>query len=149
MYRAQAPYFDGCLISAEGFRKFIAEGEPAYSAVQGLIGRERHFRTTGTPALDRQLDQGLVAITEKFGVRPAFGFYDPSKFTFGAEAWRMNAWASPEDTDIPSSRHTVAFGWDLFHSEFFDIDQSGSTIVAIARSSSRDGSKWTSADSNL
>jgi len=42
----------------------------------------------------------------------------------------MNAFATPINTDIPGTRGTVAFGWDLF-TELHKYDSSGMTIMAI------------------
>ena len=44
----------------------------------------------------------------------------------------MNAFATSEDTALAGTQGTIAFGWDLFRKEFYEYDNSGSTIVAIA-----------------
>ena len=43
----------------------------------------------------------------------------------------MNAFATQENTDIPRTRGTVGFGWDLFRKEFYEHDNSGMSIMAI------------------
>ena len=131
---AAPPYFDGCFITPAGYQKFRNQNDGIYSISDGLMAKNRHFRTTGDAALDRDLDRALGVAADIFSVNPAFGFYDPAKYRGSneAESWHMNAWASSENTDISGTRGTVAFGWDLFHREFFEFDNSGLTIMAIA-----------------
>jgi hypothetical protein len=126
--------FDGCSISPAVYHRFNS-GRPAFSSVaDGLFARNRHFRSTGDRTLDRDLDRALTVVADLFGVNPAFGFYDPSQFR-GADddpdSWIMNAWASAESTDIRGTWGTVGFGWDLFHKEFFEFDNSGTSIITI------------------
>jgi hypothetical protein len=130
---APSSYFNGCLISPAGYQRFLLQGEKGHPIVDGLFAKNRHFRTTGNGSLDRDLDRALAVVADLFGVNPAFGFYDPAQFqgTGNLESAVMNAWATPEDTDIPGTRGTVAFGWDLFHDEFYKHDDSGMTIIAI------------------
>jgi hypothetical protein len=71
---ASAPTFQGCLISSEGYQQYRTNAEGLYGASDGLIARNRHFRTTGDPALDRDLDKALGVIADLFSVNPAFGF---------------------------------------------------------------------------
>jgi hypothetical protein len=131
--RAATSYFDGCCISPIGYQKFQSQNDGVFSIEDGLMQKNRHSRTTGDPAVDRELDRALGVVADLFGVNPAFGFYDPAQYqgTGEAESRRMNAWATQENTDLAGIRGTVAFGWDLFRSEFFDHDQTGMTIVAI------------------
>jgi hypothetical protein len=128
---ATSKYFDGCFITPGGYEKFRSHGDGVYSLADGLMARNRHFRTTGDSALDRDLDRALSIVADLFEVTPAFGFYDPSRFSDGPEIRRLNAFATGEATDIPGTRGTVAFGWDLFREEFYEHDRSGLTIVAI------------------
>jgi hypothetical protein len=100
-----------------------------------LFERSRHFRSTGESTLDRDLEKGLELISENFSVRPAFGFYNPNDLRYhdgDAEKLIMNAWATSEDTDIPGTSGTVAFGWDLFQDEFHNHDPTGVSIMAVA-----------------
>ena len=130
---SQGPAFDGCLISPVAYRE-ATNSWTMSTVADGLFSRNRHMRTTGDSSLDHDLDRALTVIADLFKVNPAFGFYDPSQLKWGqddAERFVMNAWASPECTDIPGTWGTVAFGSDLFHSEFFEHDSSGTTIVAI------------------
>jgi hypothetical protein len=104
-----------------------------YPIADGMISRNRHFRTTGDPSIDRDLDRALSTIADLFDVNPAFGFYDPAMFPNRvAEGNVMNAFATQEDTDIPDTHGTVAFGWDLFKTEFYQYDGTGMSIMAIA-----------------
>jgi hypothetical protein len=130
---APLPLFDGCFISPPGYKRFRAENDGIFAVTDGLMDKSRHFRTTGDPLMDRDLDRAIGVVADIFKVSPAFGFYDPQKYvgTGEAESWRMNAWATTEDTEIPGTRGTVAFGWDLFRSEYFDFDRTGTTIVTI------------------
>jgi hypothetical protein len=100
---------------------------------EGFFSRNRHWRTTGNAAVDRDLDRALGVLADLFGVNPAFGFFDPTKLSDprGMEANGMNAFATNENTDIQGSRGTVAFGWQLFHQEFHGHDKSGMTVMAI------------------
>ena len=43
----------------------------------------------------------------------------------------MNAFATPENTNIPGTHGTVAFGWDLFRQEFYEYDNTGLTVMTI------------------
>jgi hypothetical protein len=130
---AAARYFDGCFITPEGYREFLSQREEMHPIVDGLFERNRHFRTTGNASIDRDLDRALGVVADLFSVSPAFGFYDPAKFQGSdePESSNMNAWATLENTDIPGTRGTVAFGWDLFRKEFYEYDNSGMTIMAI------------------
>jgi hypothetical protein len=132
--RSAIRVFDGCSISSAGYKQFHSAANGLYSSTEGLISRNRHFRTTGDSSVDRDLDRALGVIADLFGVNPAFGFYDPQQFqgSEGVESNVMNAFASPIDTAIPGTRGTVAFGWDLFQSEYYGYDRTGMTIMAIA-----------------
>jgi hypothetical protein len=103
------------------------------SPIDSLFGRDRYIRTTGDQTVDRNLDQAMKLVADLFGVTPAFGFYDPKKIydEDDADSWIMNAWATQEDTDLPGTKGTVAFGFDLFKRELYQYDSSGSTIMAI------------------
>jgi hypothetical protein len=126
--------FQGCLISPGGYRQFRNSAEGLYSSSDNLIQRNRHFRTTGDGSLDRDLDRAFGVVADLFGISPAFGFYDPSQFqnAGGMESNVMNAFATPEDTDIRGTHGTVGFGWDLFQREFYQFDNTGMSIMAIA-----------------
>jgi hypothetical protein len=125
-------YFEGCFLTSDGYQKYRSHREGVYSITDGLMSRNRHFRTTGDSAMDRDLDRALGVIADLFGINPAFGFYDPSKFSAGeGESNRMNAFATMENTNVPGTQGTVGFGWDLFHTEFYQYDSSGMTIMAI------------------
>jgi hypothetical protein len=130
---AAAAFFDGCFISPQGFQLWNQSRPPMSSAIDGLWQRNRHFRTTGNAAIDRDLDRALSVVSDLLGVNPAFGFYDPGQFRSSdqPESMIMNAWASPEKTDIAGTWGTIGFGWDLFLKEFYGFDDSGTTIIAI------------------
>ncbi len=127
-----ATYFDGCFITPEGYHRYQSQRERVYPVTAGLLTRNRHFRTTGDPALDRDLDRALGTIADLFEVNPAFGFYDPTNFQNGPESSVMNAFAIDRNTDIAGTQGTVGFGWDLFRTEFYQFDRTGMTIMAIA-----------------
>ncbi len=104
-----------------------------YAVADGLVARNRYWHTTGDRAIDRDLDRALGVVADLFGIYPAFGFYDPSNLQnpVGVERNGMNAFASPENTDIPGTKSTVGFGWDLFRNEFYQYDNSGVSVMAI------------------
>ena len=130
---AEPRLFQGCLLTPEGYRQYRAQRESVHLISEGLMSRNRHWHTTGDPALDRDLDRALAKVADLFGVNPAFGFYDPSRLRnpVGFEQNGMNAFASDENTDIPGTRGTVGFGWDLFHREFYEFDPTGLTVMGI------------------
>jgi hypothetical protein len=127
------PHFYGCLISPSEYLKAKVLPQNMGTLPNGLFATNRYAHTTGDPEMDRKLDRAMVLVGILFGVKPAFGFYDPSKYRDkeDADSWIMNAWASPEDTDIPGTRGTVSFGVDLFQRELREYDNTGSTIMAI------------------
>jgi hypothetical protein len=129
--KATSRFFQGCFITSEGYREYRSQRQAVYSVGDGLIARNRHFRTTGDSALDRDLDRALGVVADLFEVNPAFGFYDPSRFPSGAERNVMNAFATQENTEIAGTGGTVGFGWDLFSREFYNYDNTGMTIIAI------------------
>lgn len=127
--------FDGCFISPAAFNKFKRADTGFAAIADGLFARTRHFRSTGDAAVDRDLDRALRVVSDNFSVRPAFGFYDPNGTQYtddDPERMIMNAWATSEMTDIPGTWGTVAFGWDLFESEFQRHDKTGVSIITIA-----------------
>jgi len=128
---AASQYFNGCFITSEGYRRYQSQREGVYPVADGLLAKNRHFRTTGDSALDRDLDRALGIVADLFEVNPAFGFYNPSNFKGRDEGSVMNAFATPKNTDIPGTEGTVAFGWDLFTRELHNYDSSGMTIMAI------------------
>jgi hypothetical protein len=131
---AAAPrLFQGCLLTPEGYRQYRSQSETVYSIADSLMARNRYWHTTGDPNIDHDLDRALQIAAELLSVTPAFGFYDPTKLQnpTGAEHYGMNAFASPEDTEIPGTKGTVGFGWELFHQEFYQYDNSGMTVMAI------------------
>jgi hypothetical protein len=99
----------------------------------GTVARNRYRHTTGDPSLDADLDRALAFVADLFNVNPAFGFYDPAQLQnpVGAERDGMNAFASPEHTDIPGTRGTVGFGLALFSQEFYQHDNAGLTLMTI------------------
>jgi hypothetical protein len=103
------------------------------SATAGLIARDRYLRTTRDPAIDRDLDRAMGVVADLMRVMPAFGFYEPKTFSRDddRDSWVMNAWASQDDTDIPGTKGTVCFGFDLFRKELYEYDDTGATIMAI------------------
>jgi hypothetical protein len=125
-------YFDGCLLNAAGFKQFRATND-VFRLSDGLFARSRHFRTTGDSLLDKDMDRALGVVADLFVVMPAFGFYDPAKFagTDAFEADGLNAFATNENTEIPGTRGTVGFGWDLLRREFYEFDKTGVTVMAV------------------
>src|SRR4051794_27907096 len=73
-----SPIFDGCAISTNGYQQFRSQNENIGPLSSGIFARDRHWRTTGDRALDRDLDRALIVTADLFGVNPAFGFYDPA-----------------------------------------------------------------------
>jgi hypothetical protein len=98
-----------------------------------MVAGNRYRHTTGAPSLDADLDRALALVADLFNVNPAFGFYDPTPLQnpVGAERDGMNAFASPEHTDIAGTRGTVGFGLALFSQEFHQHDNSGLTLMTI------------------
>lgn len=124
--------FGGCFLSPAQISAAKITEESAYPTADGLFSRDKHIRTTGDAVIDHDLDRAMTLAASVFKVKPSFGFYDPSKVANPGDPDRMimNAWASPENTDLPGTKGTVGFGFDLFRSEL-KIDPSGSTIMAI------------------
>lgn len=126
--RAASLPFGGCFISNAGFSK-VQGAATAFGNVRvSLFDRSTHIRTTGDPALDRSLDAAIKRLSDLFGQVPAFGFYREDDHP-GLSA--MNAFATPERTDIPGTWGTIGFGTTLFQKEMSQYDRFGSTIVAI------------------
>jgi hypothetical protein len=98
-----------------------------------MVAANRYRHTTGDPSLDADLDRALALVADLFNVNPAFGFYDPAQLQnpVGEERNSMNAFASPEHTDIPGTRGTVGFGLALFSQEFHQHDNSGLTLMTV------------------
>ena len=98
-----------------------------------LYARDRHLRTTNDPYIDHDLDRAMMLVADLMKVRPAFGFYEPRGIYSGTdrETWRLNAWASPRNTNIPGTRGTVCFATDLFKQEFYEFDRTGTTVITI------------------
>jgi hypothetical protein len=131
---AAAPrLFQGCLLTSEGYRQYRSQSESVYSIADSLMARNRYWHTTGDANIDHDLDRALQIAAEVLSVTPAFGFYDPTKLQnpTGVEHYGMNAFASPENTEIRGTKGTVGFGWELFHQEFYQYDNSGITVMAI------------------
>lgn len=128
------PLFEGCCISPAGFDDFKKKKQPMSSALgSSLFARDRHLRTTNDPYIDRELDRAMVIVADLMQVRPAFGFYEPGSLIKPDELenWKLNAWASPRDTDIAGTKGTVCFATDLFRQEFYENDRTGTTVITI------------------
>ncbi len=124
---AHADLSGGCFISSTQFEN-IRKSEEFSGSVDNLFDRNRHLRTTGDKALDKALDASIKKLSDLFGQVPAFGFYREEDHP---EVGAMNAFATPENTNIPGTWGTVAFGTTLFKREMTEFDPSGSTITAI------------------
>lgn len=130
---AQASAFDGCLISSPTFQQYKQLSQPVNSPYDSLFARDKYLHTTGDPAIDHDLDRAMAVVADLMAIRPAFGFYnvsgpfDPKN----SDTWSMNAWATQEDSDIPNTHGTVCFSNDLFRKEFYEIDRTGVSIIAI------------------
>ena len=72
--RSAPTYFEGCFITSEGFSRYRSQREGVYPISDGLFARNCHFRTTGDPAIDRDLDRALSIVADLFEVNQAFGF---------------------------------------------------------------------------
>jgi hypothetical protein len=118
----------GCLISRDGFSTIHRAATSFGNARVSLFDRAKHIRTTGDPMLDRALDASIKRLADLFGQVPAFGFYREDDHP---NVSAMNAFATPEGTDIPGTWGTVGFGTTLFQREMGQYDRGGSTIVAI------------------
>src|SRR5262249_17473501 len=94
--------FDGCAISPSGYQIFRTQNDGVAPTADGMFARNRHWHTTGDPALDRDLDRALRMLADLMGVTPAFGFYDPAflQNPLGLERDPWNAFATAESTDI-------------------------------------------------
>ena len=125
---ASANSVGGCLISQANFDVVRKSATAFGNAKVSLFDQSRHIRTTGNAALDRALDASIKRLSDVFGQVPAFGFYrEEDHPDIGA----MNAFATPESTNIPGTWGTIGFGTQLFQREMTRFDQGGSTIVAI------------------
>jgi hypothetical protein len=118
----------GCLISHDGFAKVRSSATAFGNTRVSLFDRSKHIRTTGDPALDRALDASIKRLADLFGQIPAFGFYREDDHP---DISAMNAFATPERTDIPGTWGTIGFGTTLFQREMGKHDRYGGTIVAI------------------
>jgi hypothetical protein len=129
----QVKAFDGCLISSGTFQEYRQQAAPANSPYDSLYARDKYLHTTGDPRIDHDLDRAMATVADLMGVKPAFGFYNPSGLfdPNNADTWSMNAWATQEDSNISGTHGTVCFSNDLFRNEFYEIDRTGTTIVAI------------------
>jgi hypothetical protein len=130
---AKARAFNGCMISAETFAEYKLQQQPASSPYESLFARDKYLHTTGDPLIDRDLDHAMAIVADLMGIKPAFGFYNPTGVfdPSDADTWRMNAWATQEDSAIAGTHGTVCFSKDLFRTEFYEIDRTGTTIIAI------------------
>lgn len=117
----------GCFISPADFNA-IRSSQAFNGSAAKLFDRDKHLRTTGDKAMDKALDATIKKLSDLFGQVPAFGFYRESDYPgVGAE----NAFATTENTAIPGTWGTVAFGTTLFEREMNKFDATGSTIVAV------------------
>ena len=125
--------FDGCAISSDGYQSFRTQNEGIASFSDGMFARNRHWRTTGNPSIDRDLDRAIGVVADLLNVSPAFGFYDPAYLhnPQGIERDPWNAFATNEATDIPGTWGTVAFSVNLFRDEFYNRDPSGVSLMTI------------------
>jgi hypothetical protein len=78
--------------------------------------------TSGDANLDRELGKALVRLSQLFGERPGFGFYDDTK--------AQNAFASPESR-LPGTWGTVLFGKTLFWDLFRGKQDGGMSVLAV------------------
>jgi hypothetical protein len=131
--KADGRIFDGCAISPSGYQNFRTQNDGVGTIGDGMFARNRHWHTTGDPAMDRDLDRALAMVADLMGVNPAFGFYDPAYLhnPVGHERDAWNAFATAEATDIAGSWGTVAFSLNLFRDELHRHDPSGMSVMTI------------------
>ncbi len=108
----------GCTLAAgdlAGIEAALGKGGVDYGA--GFLP------TSGDPTLDRELGKALVRLSQLYGERPGFGFYD--------DAESQNAFASG-DTRIPGTWGTVLFGKTLFWTLLQHQDGGMSVLAVLA-----------------
>jgi hypothetical protein len=118
----------GCLIMRDEFEGVRSGGTDFGNARVSLFDKSKHIRTTGDPTLDRYLDASIKRLSDLFGQTPAFGFYREEDHP---DISAMNAFATPESTDIPGTWGTIGFGTTLFQTEMGGYDPHGSTIITV------------------
>lgn len=78
--------------------------------------------STGDREKDLAYDRALKRLSDAFGVRPSFAFYDDRDF--------QNAWASPRKL-APETQGTVVFGKRLFDT-LMSVDPSGVSVLQVS-----------------
>lgn len=128
---AEPPLADGCWLTSEGMERYRRQGHSLHALTDGAFTRSGHFRKTGNPDIDVELDKAVKIAAEILDVNPAFGFFDPDKFAVD-ERKGMNAFAYPRNAEnLPGTRGIVTFGMGRFRTELYGYDGSGTTVMAI------------------
>jgi hypothetical protein len=128
---AQTPLSRGCWLTSEGMERYRAQGHSLHALADGAFTRNGHFRKSGNPDIDVELDKAVKVAAEILDVNPAFGFFDPDKFASN-EREGMNAFAYHRNAEkLPGTRGIVGFGLGRFRTELYGHDESGTTVMAI------------------
>jgi hypothetical protein len=107
----------GCTLQAGD----LDEIESAAGAAVDYGGKSA-IPSSGDPVLDRALGAALVRITQTFGERPGFAFYDDSRAN--------NAYATT-DTRVDGTWGTVLFGRTMFWNLVRENDDQGMSTIAV------------------
>jgi hypothetical protein len=122
----------GCILTPRGFQAYRAKGYGLATAGD-IFTRGVAQRSTGKAELDRQLSQAVKVAAATLEINPAFGFYEPEKFTHAEiEFPSMNAFTWPSDVaDVPGTRGVVGIGLTKLRTELYGYDETGTTVMAI------------------
>jgi hypothetical protein len=122
----------GCILTPLGFQAYRAKGYGLATAGD-IFTRGVVLRSTGKAELDRQLSEAVKVAAATLEVNPAFGFYEPEKFTHAEiEFPSMNAFTWPSDVaDVPGTRGVVGIGLTKLRTELYGYDETGTTVMAI------------------
>jgi hypothetical protein len=111
--------------------RYRRQGHALHALTDGAFTRNGHFRKSGNPEIDVELDKAVRIAAQILDVNPAFGFFDPDKFAVN-EQDGMNAFAQARNAEtLPGTRGIVGFGMGRFRTELYGHDESGTTVMAI------------------
>jgi hypothetical protein len=122
----------GCILTPLGFQAYRAKGY-GLSTVGDIFTQGVALHSTGKAELDRQLNHAVKVAATTLEVNPAFGFFEPAKFTRAEiEFPSMGAFAWPRDVpDVPGTRGVVGIGLTRLRTELYGYDETGTTVMAI------------------
>jgi hypothetical protein len=126
-----APSRQGCFLTATGRAAFDAQRLRLMSVTDNLFATVQLSWSTGRPEIDRELDRAIKVAASILEVKPAFAFYDADSLNGEDTAQNFNAFADTRDANIPGTRGVVGFGHQLFRSELYGYDESGTTVMCI------------------